>query len=154
MQRNPVIMKVAVHHSYAQNPLIVSCLTPSRRWSPCNANETLNNLQPPPLSLSSTQWKPSPPKPSAMSGVWSVINLGFPGGSDGKESACNTGDADSILELGRSPREENGYPVHNKHFVWGKLFTRRYWFLILQPEEMWDKSLASFLKTGKKRNKP
>ena len=29
--------------------------------------------------------------------------LGFPGGSDGKESACNTGDLGSILGLGRPP---------------------------------------------------
>ena len=30
----------------------------------------------------------------------------FPGGSDGKASACNTGDPGSILGLGRSPGEE------------------------------------------------
>ena len=33
---------------------------------------------------------------------------GFPCGSDGKESACNTGDLGSIPGLGRSPREGNG----------------------------------------------
>ena len=33
--------------------------------------------------------------------------LGFPGGSDSKESACNAGDLGSILGLGRSPGEEN-----------------------------------------------
>ena len=33
---------------------------------------------------------------------------GFPGGSDGKESACNAGDPGSIPELGRFPAEENG----------------------------------------------
>ena len=31
------------------------------------------------------------------------------GGSDGKESACNAGDLDSIPGLGRSPGEGNGY---------------------------------------------
>ena len=31
------------------------------------------------------------------------------GGSDSKESACNAGDLDSILGLGRSPGEGNGY---------------------------------------------
>ena len=36
---------------------------------------------------------------------------GFPGGSDGKESACNTGDLGSIRELGRSPGEGNGNPL-------------------------------------------
>ena len=34
----------------------------------------------------------------------------FPGGSDGKESACNAGDPSLILGLGRSPGEGNGYP--------------------------------------------
>ena len=35
----------------------------------------------------------------------------FPGGSDGKESACNAGDPDLIPGLGRSPGE-NGNPLH------------------------------------------
>ena len=34
--------------------------------------------------------------------------MGFPGGLDGKESACNAGDLDSIPRLGRSPGEGNG----------------------------------------------
>ena len=37
--------------------------------------------------------------------------MGFPDGSDGKESACNAGDPGSIPELGRSPGEENGNPL-------------------------------------------
>ena len=37
--------------------------------------------------------------------------LGFPGGSDGKESACNVGDLASIPRLGRSPGEETGNPL-------------------------------------------
>ena len=36
--------------------------------------------------------------------------MGFPGGSVGKESACNAGDLGSIPGLGRSPGEGNGYP--------------------------------------------
>ena len=36
---------------------------------------------------------------------------GFPGGSDGKESACNAGDPGSIPGSGRSPGEVNGYPL-------------------------------------------
>ena len=36
--------------------------------------------------------------------------LGFPGGSVGKESACNVGDLALIPGLGRSPGEGNGYP--------------------------------------------
>ena len=37
--------------------------------------------------------------------------LGFPGGSEGKKSACNVGDTRSIPGSGRSPREGNGYPL-------------------------------------------
>ena len=37
--------------------------------------------------------------------------LGFPGGSDGKESVCNAGDWGLIPELGRSPGEGNGNPL-------------------------------------------
>ena len=36
---------------------------------------------------------------------------GFPGGSDGKESACNDGDPGSVPGLGRSPGERNGCPL-------------------------------------------
>ena len=37
--------------------------------------------------------------------------MGFPGVSDGKESACNAGDLGSIPGSGRSPVEGNGYPL-------------------------------------------
>ena len=37
--------------------------------------------------------------------------LGFPSGSDGKESGCNVGNASWIPGSGRSPREENGNPL-------------------------------------------
>ena len=37
--------------------------------------------------------------------------LGFPGVSDGKASACSVGGLGSIPGLGRSPGEENGYPL-------------------------------------------
>ena len=36
--------------------------------------------------------------------------IGFPGGSDGKESACNAGDTGLIPGSGRPPGEVNGYP--------------------------------------------
>ena len=36
--------------------------------------------------------------------------MAFPGGSAGKESACNTGDPGSSPGLGRSPGEQIGYP--------------------------------------------
>ena len=38
---------------------------------------------------------------------------GFPGGSDGKESACSAEDAGSIPGLGRSPGEGNGSPLQH-----------------------------------------
>ena len=37
--------------------------------------------------------------------------MGFPGGSAGKESACNAGDLGLIPGLGISPGEGNGYPL-------------------------------------------
>ena len=36
---------------------------------------------------------------------------GFPGGSDGKESACNAGNLGSIPGLGRSPGGGHGYSL-------------------------------------------
>ena len=39
------------------------------------------------------------------------MNPGLPGGSDGKESACNVGDWGSIPGSGRSSEEENGNPL-------------------------------------------
>ena len=36
---------------------------------------------------------------------------GFPGGSDGKESACDARDLGSTPGSGRSPEEGNGYPL-------------------------------------------
>ena len=37
--------------------------------------------------------------------------MGFPGGSDGKESACNAGDTGLIPGSGISPGEGNGNPL-------------------------------------------
>ena len=42
--------------------------------------------------------------------MWSMHQLGFPGGSDSKESVCNAGDLASIPGLGRSLGEGNGNP--------------------------------------------
>ena len=42
--------------------------------------------------------------------------MGFPGGSDGKESACNVGDLGSIPGLGRFPGEGNDY--HSSILAW------------------------------------
>ena len=47
--------------------------------------------------------------------------MGIPGGSDGKESACNVGDSGSISGSGRSPGEGNGNPL--QYSCWGILWT-------------------------------
>ena len=39
------------------------------------------------------------------------VFLGFPGGSEGKESTCNVGDLGSIPGLGRSPGGGHGNPL-------------------------------------------
>ena len=48
-------------------------------------------------------------------GVWVILGVslesGASGGSDGEESARNTGDSGLIPELGRSPGEGNGSPL-------------------------------------------
>ena len=48
---------------------------------------------------------------SAFSHFQLSLLLDFPGGSDGKESACDAGDLGSIPGLGRSPGEGNGNPL-------------------------------------------
>ena len=59
------------------------------------------------------------------------IYMGFPGGSDGKESACNAGDLGLIPGLGRSPGEGHGNPLQysfleNPH-VHGRLVGYSLW---------------------------
>ena len=39
------------------------------------------------------------------------MNEGFPGGSEGKESACSAGGPGLIPRSGRSPGERYGYPL-------------------------------------------
>ena len=41
------------------------------------------------------------------------IYLGFPGGSDGKEYACNAGDLGSSPGVGRAPGEGNSDPLQD-----------------------------------------
>ena len=46
---------------------------------------------------------------------WVTINMGFPSGTSGRDSACNAGDtgnAGSIPELERSPGGGRGNPLH------------------------------------------
>ena len=46
-----------------------------------------------------------------MNKVNLLLVKGFPGGSDGKESACSAGDLGLIPGWGRSPGEGNGNPL-------------------------------------------
>ena len=63
-------------------------------------------------------------------------DLGFPGSSAGKESACNAGDPGSISELGRSPGEGVGYPLQ---YSWASLVTQ----LVKNPPTMWETGVRS-----------
>ena len=56
---------------------------------------------------------------------------GFPGGSDGKESACNAGDPSSAPGSGRSPGEEVGYPFQ---YSWASLVAQ----LVKNLPAMWE----------------
>ena len=76
----------------------------------CNAGDLCS------VPRSGSHWgKDRLPTPVAYSWatiiLWLLLFLGFPSGSDGKESACNAGDLGSIPGLGRSPGERNGYPL-------------------------------------------
>ena len=57
-------------------------------------------------------WKSSVKLTKGKNGKTQItkISKGFPGGSDGKESTCNSGDLGSIPGLGRSPGEGHGKP--------------------------------------------
>ena len=51
------------------------------------------------------------PLTERFSDLPNITWVGFPGGSDGKISACNVGDLGLILGSGRSPGEGNGKPL-------------------------------------------
>ena len=55
--------------------------------------------------------------------------MGFSGGSDGEESACNGGDMGSIPGLGRCPEEGNGYPL--QYSCLGNTMERGPWWAIV-----------------------
>ena len=86
--------------------MVGAWLEASRMWLPvalhCNVWVGTNKHQPE-WWFSKIQEHTEPPPPPSL-----TEPLGFPGGSDGKESACIAGDPGSIPGLGRSPGEENG----------------------------------------------
>ena len=51
-----------------------------------------------------------PPTPNAVLALTTSHGLGFPGGSDGKESTCSAGNLGLIPGSERSSGEVNGYP--------------------------------------------
>ena len=57
--------------------------------------------------------------------------MGFPGGSDGKESAYDSGDPGSIPGLGSSPVEGIGYPLQ---YSWVSLVAQ----LMKNPPAIWE----------------
>ena len=64
--------------------------------------------------------------------------MAFPGGSVGKEFACNTGDPGSIPGLGITPEEGIGYPLQ---YSWASLVAQ----LVKNPpamQETWLQSLG------------
>ena len=66
------------------------------------------------------------------------IAMGFPDGSDGKESACNEGDQGSMPGSGRSTGEGLGYPFQ---YSWAFLVAQ----LVKNPpamQETWVRSLG------------
>ena len=95
----------------------------------------------------------------------SVYFLGFPRGSDGKESACNEGDLGSIPGLGRSSGEGNGYPLQYSgletsmdyiYSPWGSQRVRHDWMTFTRlhafPTIMEVLSLKVIFKLKKKKD--
>ena len=72
--------------------------------------------------------------------------LGFPGGSDSKESACNAGDLSSILGLGRSSGEGNGYPL--QYSCLGNPMDRGAWRARIHGVTKSQTQLSNFHLTG------
>ena len=64
--------------------------------------------------------------------------MGFLGGSDGEESACNAGDPDLIPGMGRFPGEWIGYPLQ---YSWASLVAQMVKNLPAM-QESWVQSLV------------
>ena len=60
-----------------------------------------------------------------------LVFLGFPSGSAGKEYACNVGDLGLIPGLGRFPGEGKGYPFQ---YSWASLVAQ----LVKNMPAMWE----------------
>ena len=73
-------------------------------WSPCCPSDSQESSPTPQFKSISS---------SALNFLYIILNyiLGFPGGSNGKESACNAGDLGSNPWSSRSPGEGKGYSL-------------------------------------------
>ena len=54
----------------------------------------------------------------------SITICDYPGGSDGKATACNAGDPGLIPGSGRSPGEGNGNPLREVHQLFIQCFNK------------------------------
>ena len=93
------------------------------------------------------------------------VFLGFPGGSAGKELACNAGDLGSVPGLGRSPGEGKGYPLQYSGLensmgcisLWGRKeldTTERLWHSDWKEKcDCWEHLWKKFCNTGQLSNR-
>ena len=91
-------MKVKSESEVAQ-----SCLTLVTPW-------TAAHQAPPSMGFSRQEYWSEVTLPSLAVDLRHALQ-GFPGGSEGKASACNAGNQGSIPASGRSPGEENSSPL-------------------------------------------
>ena len=93
-RQSPLSMEFS-RQEYRSNSLYI--------WTSLLAQPVKN---PPAIQFWFLGWK----DPWRRDGLPTPVFLGFPGGSDGKESTCNAGDLGLIPGLGRSPGGEHGNP--------------------------------------------
>ena len=64
--------------------------------------------------------------------------MGFPGGSDSKESACNAVNPNSVPRLGRSPGGEHGNPLQDSCLE-NPMDRRAYWVSVYRVTKSWTR---------------
>ena len=84
-----------------------------------------------------------------LTSSWINQEQGFPGGSNGKESACNVGDPGSIPRSERSPGEGNGNPLQCSCL--GNPMDRGVWQAIVHGVSKSWTQLSNFIFTFKPR---
>ena len=66
------------------------------------------------------------------------MSYGFPGGLDGKEFACNSGDPGSIPGLGSSPGEGNGNTLQYSCLE-NSMDRRAWWATVIGTPKSWTR---------------